>query len=104
MTTPPTPLLYVLQVIGPTLPKKTEEGVLWPPLIEDGGLDVTPEESDDEDLETAESVNLVDESYERLTSAGGGGEGDKWQEWFHMQRDWMNNVDENPENYFDDNL
>ena len=74
--------------------------MLWPPLIEDGGLDVTPEESDDE---TEESANLMDESYERLVNAGGG-EGDKWQDWFHVQRDWMNNVDENPENYFDDNL
>lgn len=29
---------------------------------------------------------------------------DKWHEWFQMQRDWMENVEEDPDNYFDDNL
>ena len=29
---------------------------------------------------------------------------DKWHDWFKMQREWMNKVEEDPENYFDDYL
>ena len=36
---------------------------------------------------------------------GGGAAGrDKWHEWFQMQKNWMDNVEEDPDNYFDDNL
>ena len=29
---------------------------------------------------------------------------DKWHDWFKMQKEWMNNVENDPENYFDDYL
>ena len=29
---------------------------------------------------------------------------DKWHEWFQIQADWMRNVEEDPEHYFDDYL
>lgn len=29
---------------------------------------------------------------------------DKWHNWFKMQKEWMNNVENDPENYFDDYL
>ena len=29
---------------------------------------------------------------------------DKWRDWFKMQRDWLDNVQKDPENYFDDFL
>lgn len=64
----------------------------------------------DADLDRLHNPHLV-KSYMRLESApfvhfkqqSSGGK-DKWHEWFHMQKDWMNNVEENPENFFDDNL
>ncbi len=56
---------------------------------------------------------LLAKSYTRLESApffhfkqpgAGPGGKDKWHDWFEMQKDWMNNVEEDPVNYFDDNL
>lgn len=32
------------------------------------------------------------------------GSKDKWHDWFQMQADWMKNVEEYPEHYFDDHL
>ena len=29
---------------------------------------------------------------------------DKWHDWFQMQADWMDNVEKNPDHYFDDGL
>ena len=29
---------------------------------------------------------------------------DKWHDWFQLQADWVNNVEEYPEHYFDDYL
>ena len=37
-------------------------------------------------------------------SRGGAPSRDKWHEWFQMQKKWMDNVEEDPDNYFDDNL
>ena len=60
---------------------------------------------------TQQDNSLLMKSYMKLESApflhfqqqGAGGK-DKWHEWFQMQKDWMNNVEEDPDNYFDDNL
>ena len=64
----------------------------------------------DTDLDRLHNPHLA-KSYMRLENAPflhfkqqKAGTKDKWHEWFHMQKDWMNNVEENPENYFDDNL
>jgi hypothetical protein len=72
----------------------------------------------DSDLDRLHDPHLV-KSYMRLENApflhfkqqgasaaggGGGGGKDKWHEWFSMQKDWMNNVQDNPDDYFDDNL
>lgn len=136
-------------------PNRQDESILWPSHVgsegkqeeeeEDGELDITPEESEDEldgvrddvygcrqstlphakseeeaaemhtldsDLDRLHNPHLV-QSYKRLESApflhfkqqgAGAGGKDKWHEWFVMQKDWMNNVEENPESYFDDNL
>lgn len=63
----------------------------------------------DSDLDRLHDPHLV-KSYMRLESApflhfkqGAGGK-DKWHEWLSMQKDWMNNVQDNPDDYFDDNL
>lgn len=64
----------------------------------------------DSDLDRLHDPHLV-KSYMRLENApflhfkqqGAGGK-DKWHEWFSMQKDWMNNVQDNPDDYFDDNL
>ena len=32
------------------------------------------------------------------------GSKDKWHDWFQLQADWVNNVEEYPEHYFDDYL
>lgn len=69
------------------------------------------------DLERLDHPVLL-KSYARLESApflhfskqqhgqggGGGASEDKWHKWVNMQKDWMNNVEENPDDYFDDNL
>ena len=69
----------------------------------------------DSDLDRLHDPHLV-KSYTRLESApflhfnqpsqGGGAPegGDKWHEWVSLQKDWMNKVEENPDNYFDDCL
>ena len=73
----------------------------------------------DSDLDRLHDPHLV-KSYTRLETApflhftqpgllGGGataaaGGGDKWHDWVSLQKDWMNKVEENPENYFDDFL
>ena len=51
-------------------------------------------------------------SYARLAQAPvvyfpqgpGAKDRDKWHDWFKMQRDWLDNVQNDPENYFDDFL
>ena len=62
---------------------------------------------------------LVTKSYARLaqtaaSTSGYGGVGaagvgtgvgrDKWHDWFKMQQEWMDNVEQDTENYFDDYL
>lgn len=64
----------------------------------------------DSDLDRLHDPHLV-KSYMRLENSPflhfkqqpPGGK-DKWHEWVMMQKDWMNNVEENPDDYFDDNL
>ena len=38
------------------------------------------------------------------TGVGVAGVRDKWHDWFKMQREWMDNVERDEENYFDDYL
>ena len=81
----------------------------------------TVQRSTSEEIETPVSDvhehPLVTKSYARLaqtaasTSGYGVGAaglgtrvGDKWHDWFKMQREWMDNVERDEENYFDDYL
>lgn len=147
-------------------PNRHDESRLWPPHIsmagvEDGsGLDITPEDSEDE-LETLRESCGSDLTWRRLQScrseddgagvgdntqqhlqpqssnaSGGGvrdrlhdpalakswirlesapcvhfkqqggatGGKDKWHDWLQMQKDWLSKVEQDPDNYFDDNL
>lgn len=50
---------------------------------------------------------LIARSYAKLQAQGGGlgvGTKDKWHNWFKMQREWLDNVEQDTENYFDDYL
>ena len=53
---------------------------------------------------------LLARSYARLAQASSGhfpqapGAKDRWHDWFKMQKEWLNNVEDDPENYFDDFL
>lgn len=53
---------------------------------------------------------LLARSYARLAQASSvhspqaPGAKDKWHDWFKMQKEWLNNVEDDPENYFDDFL
>lgn len=42
--------------------------------------------------------------FKQQPQGSGGGGKDKWHEWFQMQKDWLSNVEQDPDNYFDDNL
>ena len=77
-----------------------------------------PETEDDGDLVTngqpfQQHANLEEKlttpalvkSYAKLEKAIPKMEGkDKWHDWFQMQADWMENVENNPDYYFDDGL
>ena len=53
---------------------------------------------------------LLARSYARLAQAPSvhfpqaPGAKDKWHDWFKMQKEWLDNVEDDPENYFDDFL
>ena len=49
-------------------------------------------------------IRLENAPYVHFKQQQGPGGKDKWHEWFQMQKDWLNNVEQDPENYFDDKL
>lgn len=56
-------------------------------------------------LESAPFLHFSKQQHGQGGGGGGGGASeDKWHKWVNMQKDWMNNVEENPDDYFDDNL
>ena len=107
-------------------PKKQESSIVWPSLIDSGdegidGNESTPVESEDEQSTLPHSKSeeesayldvdmdrlqnpLLAKSYTRLEGASYFQFKQKGHEWFEMQKNWMTNVEEDPENYFDDNL
>lgn len=78
----------------------------------------TSQEEDNTPVTDVHEHPLVTKSYARLAQTAastsgygvggagiGGGVGrDKWHDWFKMQREWMDNVEQDTENYFDDYL
>jgi len=55
-------------------------------------------------LQSAQFVHFEPPQQQQQGSGGGAPKKDKWHEWFQMQNKWMDNVEEDPDNYFDDNL
>ena len=67
------------------------------------------QDSDEGDEEISAEEEIIERSYTRLEESaqyvGALQETkDKWHQWFQLQANWMKNVEEDPENYFDDYL
>ena len=67
------------------------------------------QDTDEAGEETSPEDEIIERSYTRLAESaqytGAVQETkDKWHEWFQLQANWMKNVEEDPENYFDDSL
>ena len=67
------------------------------------------EHKQDTDEEISPEDEIIERSYTRLEESaryiGALQETkDKWHEWFQLQANWMKNVEDDPENYFDDCL
>lgn len=61
-----------------------------------------PQLSKPEEVPTSKALAKSYAKLEKVVSLGH--KPDKWHDWFEMQADWMNNVEKDPEHYFDDYL